>query len=166
MYKIGELVVYSEHGVCKIDNISEKTYGGKTRTYYELHPIDNVDLIINIPVDNKKVVIEKVLEEDEAKQIIQSFVEPGLDWISDVKQRNKEYQNLVKTGDRVNISRLVNTLIRKKHEVALDKKQLGEQDKRLLTKAKHLLFEELAVSLNKSYEEIEYKVRSLMKLAS
>ena len=40
MFNIGDVVMYSAHGVSKIDNICEKTYSNVTKTYYELHPLE------------------------------------------------------------------------------------------------------------------------------
>lgn len=165
MFKVGELIVHSEHGVCEIDNIIDKTYGGKTRTYYELHPIDNNSLKISIPVNNDKVMMLEVMEKEEAIKIIESFKEPGVEWINDVKVRNKEYNKIIQSADRMNISKIVNTLIRKKLEASTNKKSFAEQDKKLLSKTKHILFEELALALDKSYGEIERKVKSLMNIA-
>ncbi|WP_010093549.1 CarD family transcriptional regulator [Ornithinibacillus scapharcae] len=162
MFNIGELVVYSDHGVCKIDDICDKTYGGKTRKYYVLHPIEDTKLNINAPVDNPKVLILKMLDSKEAEEIMQSFSGPGIEWIEDVKLRNKEYNRLIQTGNRKDISDVLNALMRKKQETALDKKQLAEQDRKLLNKTKQILFEELAIALNTKSEDIETRVEDLL----
>lgn len=158
MFNVGELIVYSDHGVCKIDDICDKTYGGKTRKYYVLHPIEDANLKINTPVDNKKILILKMLDADEAEEIMESFSGTGVEWIEDVKLRNKEYNRLIQTGNRKDISEVLNTLMRKKHETALNKKQLAEQDRKLLNKTKQILFEELAISLDTKPQEIEARV--------
>ncbi|MEC1526197.1 CarD family transcriptional regulator, partial [Neobacillus niacini] len=41
MYHIGDLVIYSAHGICKINDICNKTVSGITRSYYVLHPMEN-----------------------------------------------------------------------------------------------------------------------------
>ena len=35
MFNIGDMIIYSAHGVSKIDNICEKTFANVTRNYYE-----------------------------------------------------------------------------------------------------------------------------------
>jgi CarD family transcriptional regulator len=159
MFKVGELVVYSVHGVCEIDDICEKTYGGKTRTYYVLHPIDDLKLRINIPVKNSKVVILKMLDKTDAEKLMESFSGPGVDWIDDVKQRNKQYKNAVQSGDREEITKIAITLMRKSHEAKINKKHISDHDKKLLSKIKTILFEELALALNTTNEAIEERVR-------
>ena len=39
MFNIGDVVIYSAHGISKIDNICEKTFSNVTKTYYELLPL-------------------------------------------------------------------------------------------------------------------------------
>ena len=39
MFNIGDVVIYSAHGISKIDNICEKPFSNVTKTYYELHPL-------------------------------------------------------------------------------------------------------------------------------
>ncbi|MDQ6596090.1 CarD family transcriptional regulator [Bacillus salipaludis] len=41
MFNIGDLIIYSGHGICRVDDICEKTVSGITRTYYVLHPMEN-----------------------------------------------------------------------------------------------------------------------------
>ena len=68
MFNIGDIVIYSAHGVSKIDNICEKTYSNVTKTYYELHPIEQTNLMISTPVDNDKVVMLKMMDREEAEE--------------------------------------------------------------------------------------------------
>ena len=62
MFKIGDVIIYSAHGLCKIDDICEKNYGDTTATYYVLHPLENAKLSISIPVNSKQVVMQKMME--------------------------------------------------------------------------------------------------------
>jgi CarD family transcriptional regulator len=57
MFDIGDVIIYSEHGLCQIDDICEKTFAGVTRTYYILHPLAQENLQISTPIDNNKVVM-------------------------------------------------------------------------------------------------------------
>lgn len=47
MFNIGDVVIYSAHGISKIDNICEKTFSNVTKTYYELHPLKQANLMIS-----------------------------------------------------------------------------------------------------------------------
>ena len=63
MFEIGDLIIYSAHGICKIDDICERTVSGVTRSYYVLHPMENyTQLTIRTPVNNDKVVMLSLLK--------------------------------------------------------------------------------------------------------
>ena len=62
MFNIGDVIIYSTHGLSQIDDICEKTISDVTRTYYVLHPLAQANLTISTPVDNEKVVMLKLLE--------------------------------------------------------------------------------------------------------
>jgi len=113
MFKIGDMIIYSVHGLCEIKDITEKKHRGTTRKYYVLHPLQDPQLTIYSPVDNDKVVMLEPLEKEEAEEILQSFENPGITWIEDVKQRNRKYQQLITNGDRREIASIANTLMRK-----------------------------------------------------
>jgi len=164
MFNIGDLVIYSAHGICKIDDICEKTVSGMTRTYYELHPMDNNhQLKISVPVNNDKVVILELLHQEEALEILDSFKYPGIEWNDKPKIRYSLYSEIVNTGDRKEIARVINTLMRKTVELALQEKKLYEQDRKLLNTTQNLLFKELALSLNTSIEEINERAIRLIE---
>jgi CarD family transcriptional regulator len=164
MYNIGDLIIYSAHGICKIDDICEKTISGSTTMYYVLHPIDNSkQLSISIPVNNDKVIMLDLLKKEEAHEILESFQEPGILWNDKPNLRYTLYNNIVNTGDRKEIAKVVNTLLRKQNEAELHGKKLYEQDRKLLDMAQNILFKEMAISLNTTWEDINEMVLTHLK---
>jgi CarD family transcriptional regulator len=61
------------------------------------------------------------------------------------------------------IAKVINTLMRKKIELDLHEKKLNEQDRKLLINSQNILFKELAISLNSSYEDISNMIIGLIK---
>lgn len=164
MLNIGDLVIYSGHGICKIDDICDQTYTGNTQTYYVLHPLENShQLTISIPVDNQKVNISRLIQGDQAEEILESFHLPGVDWIENNHNRSQVYNDIVKKGNRKEIAKVVNTLIRKKQLCEINEKKFGEQDKHLLFSIQNILFNELAISLNTTYDAIVDEVYKIVK---
>lgn len=164
MYNIGDLIIYSGHGICKVDNICDKTYFGNTQTYYVLQPLENNhQLTISIPVDNEKVIMSRLIQRNQAEEILASFKSLGVNWIENNHLRIQVYNDIVKTGNRNEIAKVANTLIRKKHELEMKEKKFGEQDKHLLISIQNILFKELAISLNTTYDAIVEEVNSLVK---
>ncbi|MFL0268692.1 CarD family transcriptional regulator [Candidatus Clostridium radicumherbarum] len=162
MFNIGDLIIYSVHGICHIDDICEKTYSGITRNYYILHPIDDCKLKISTPVDNNKVTMLELIDKYEAEEILESFKLPGVSWVEIGSQRSEIYYEIVKKGNRKEISKVLNALLRKKHKTEVNGKKLHEQDNKLLKFIENILFTELAMSSNTDYEAIHEKVTSLI----
>lgn len=159
MFKIGDLLIYPGHGICRVDNISEKTYAGITKKYYELRPIENNrQLTINTPVDNEKVDLMKLIDHEEAESILKSFYLDGVKWIEKPQLRQKVYKDILKSGDRTEIAKVANTLIRKKYELEKDGRKFYQIEGRILNDIQDVLFKELALALNKSYKEIHEKI--------
>lgn len=154
MFKIGDMVVYSVHGLSKIIDICEKTIAGETKMYYVLQPLEQPSLTISTPVDHQKGLIFEMMKKDEAEKILQSFAEPGADWVSEVRQRMTKYHQKVKSGDRRQIAGVLNTLMRKNIEASKSKKKLYDQDRKLMETIQNILYKELAIVLNKSFDEI------------
>jgi CarD family transcriptional regulator len=164
MFSIGDLVIYSTHGICKIDNICEKTILGTTRNYYELSPIENNQhLTISAPVQNDKIVMFELIEEDEAKEILATFQQPVLEWIDKPNVRQQLYSEIISTGDRIEIAKVVNTLLHKKLDAELQDKKLAELDRKLLINTQNILYKELAISLHTTVDDINEQINQSIK---
>lgn len=162
MYSIGDLVIYSSYGICHIDDICEKTFLDVTKSYYIMHPLENGKLTISAPVDSNKVTMSSLMDKPEAEEILESFRQEGADWIEIKSQRAAIYSDLVKTGDRRQISKILNTLMRKKREAESAGRTFSEKDNRLLLLIQGTMFAELAMALNTTTEDIGEKVCSII----
>lgn len=163
MFEVGDLIVYATHGICRVDDISEMTFYDMTKTYYILHPIEDPKLTIRVPVDNDSVVMLKVIEKEQAKAIIESFALPGSEWIEKNTERAHKYHQIINRGNREEIARIINTLMRRKLTVEMEGKKLGEADNRMLTSIQKIMFTELSISLNKTFEDIMEQVTELIR---
>lgn len=162
MFKKGDLIVYSVHGICKVDDICEKTISHVKKSYYILHPINEKNLSISSPVDNDKVTMLELLTREEAEEILESFKGPGIEWIEIDRERGEVYSEIVKKGNRKEIVKIANTLMRTKKKLEEIGKKFHEKDKKLLIDIQTILFSELAFSLETTSEEIAKKVNSYL----
>lgn len=162
MFNIGDIIIYSVHGLCQIEDICEKTISGMTRTYYVLHPLGETSLKISIPINNDKVVMLKPMDKEQAEELIQTFEHPGAAWINDAKQRSHQYVKCVSTGNRDEIAKIANTLMRKNHELKMNNKRLYDQDRSFLQTVQSILYKEMALVLDTTYEAIEERINRLI----
>lgn len=162
MFNVGDLVVYSSLGICTIVDICKKSFNDVAKNYYVLHPRGNSELQIYCPVESEKSMILKIIDEDEALNLLESFKKPGVEWIEKHNNRNFVYTEIVQLGDRKEISKVINTLLRKELEAAENKKKLGEYDRKLLNSTQNIMFSEMAISLKTTPDAIFEKVINLI----
>ena len=60
--------------------------------------------MISTPVDNDKVVMLKMMDREEAEDVLQSFQHTGIQWVGNPRERNLQYKKVVKNGDRSEIA--------------------------------------------------------------
>lgn len=163
MFKKGDLILYSVHGICKVDDICERTISYMKKSYYILHPINDNNLSISTPVDNYKVKILELLTKEQAEEVLESFKNPGKEWIEIDRERSEIYNNIIKSGNRNEIIKIVNTLMRVKIDLEKEGKKFHEKDKKMMLDIQNILFSELAFSLNMESDEVAKKVNSYIK---
>jgi len=155
MFQIGDLVIYSGHGICRIHDIEDQTISGETRKYYVLYPLeDSYQLSIRVPVDNQKVQIYALMTKKEAIEVLEAFKESGAEWIEKNHLRNLIYNEMVSSGNRKDMVKVIKSLMLKKIELEENNAKLAAQDRKLLEQTANVLFKELAIALEMDYDEV------------
>jgi CarD family transcriptional regulator len=158
-YKIGDKVVYPNHGVGIIEQINFGVLSGRTEKYYMLK-IFSSGLKVMVPASNAiSVGLRPVIRNGETLKVL-SFLEKGKpnshhDW----KHRFKENSERMRTGALIEVAAVLKSL------VSLSRtKPLSFREKKMLERAKFLLVSELATARNTSPETMEDAlVKSLAK---
>ena len=158
-YKLGDKVVYPNHGVGVIEQISYGVLNERTEKYY-MPRILSSGLKVMVPQTNAVVVgLRPVIRPAETGKVL-SFLERGKfnshhDW----KHRFKENSERMRTGSLIEVAAVLKSL------VALSRsKPLSFREKKMLERAKFLLVSEMATARNTSPENMESAlVKSLAK---
>ena len=158
-YKIGDKVVYPNHGVGIIEQINFGVLNGRTEKYYMLK-IYSSGLKVMVPATNAiSVGLRPVIRNGETLKVL-TFLEKGKpnshhDW----KHRFKENSERMRTGALIEVAAVLKSL------VSLSRtKPLSFREKKMLERAKFLLVSELATARNTSPENMEGAlVKSLAK---
>ncbi|WP_374965515.1 CarD family transcriptional regulator [Lysinibacillus sp. RS5] len=154
MYNVGDVVIYSSHGLCSIEDICEQTFNDITKSYYVLQPLNEPQLIIRTPIDNSKKQLRGIIKKEEALKILHSFTSPGVEWIEQSTHRLRFYLEIIKSGNRQKQANLLNTLLRKKLEYSVTEKKFPNQEEKLLQSLQDNIFSEFSIALDKSSDEI------------
>lgn len=163
MYKINDYVVYKKD-VCRVKDIKENDYNEK---YYVLIPLSDESLIIDVPVENKQGSIRSIISKKEATKVIEMI--PLVEPITDLNDKllESEYKRLLYSGSYEDLVKIIKTTYIRNSNRILNKRKIGEKDDAYFKKAEKLLYDELSISYDMSYDEMkEYivkKVENMLK---
>lgn len=147
MYKINDYVVYKRN-VCKIKEVKDNLY--------VLNTIDDESLIITISKDNNS--IRNIITKEESLNLINSI--PNIDIIKvNDKLIENEYKNLLNSGRLEDLVKIIKTTYLRNKKRIDNKKKIGEKDDNYFKKSEKLLYNELSISLNLSYEDTKNYIK-------
>lgn len=157
MFDIGDYIVYGHNGICRVLDITHPDISGvdTDRLYYVLMPEKTKGSRLFCPADDDNISIRRVINEQEAKEIISASkgVEPLI--IENDRMRDVSYKNAMKSSDLMQWIKVIKTLlIRKKERERLGKK-ITATDERYLKLAQEGLYSELALATGLGKEKIQ-----------
>lgn len=165
MYQIGAYFLYGIHGVCQMTGTEERKVDGRSVFYYVLEPIDNFDSKFLVPQHNAKALakLRPVLDRDELDVLLgsQDVREDG--WIEDENQRKLYYRELIHSGDRTALLRMVHSLHQHKLQQEAAGRKLHQCDDNFLRDAQRLLSSELSLVLDIPQDQVAEYVKRKMK---
>jgi CarD family transcriptional regulator len=149
-FHIGDKVVYPNHGVGIIEQISSRTIGESVENFYLLK-IKSSSLKVMVPFHNVLTVgLRRVVKNGEIQKIV-DFLEDGeCDNNADWKYRFKENSERMRTGSLLEVANVLKALL-----VLNQSKALSFREKKMLERARYLLVSELAMAKNCQDEQVE-----------
>jgi CarD family transcriptional regulator len=155
MFKVNDYVVYNLTGVYQIVDITEeKDINDKETEYYVLQPAFNNNLTIKIPVHNPRVAMRPVMNKEDVLSLIASIPAREPVWIEDDRERNQKFKAALKTGKSQEWVKLIKSIHLKKKERNRLGKKLAKTDEDIMKAAEKNLYEEFALALNISPDEV------------
>ena len=147
-FLVGDKVVYPNHGVGIIEQISSRTIGAAVQKCYWLK-IKASSLRIMVPCDNVNVVgLRRVVRNGEIQKIVDFLSDGKIESNHDWKDRFKENSDKMSTGSLMEVAGVLKSLL-----ILGQAKPLSFREKKMLERARYLLVSELAMA--KSVEEVE-----------
>jgi len=150
MFKIGDKIVYPNHGAGIIDSIEKKEFLGEEKDYFILKmPIGSMD--ISIPMANiDKMNIREVIGKEEGDEVLKILDDDPTQMSSNWNVRYRQNQEVIKSGDIFEIAKMVRNL------AILDKeKGLSTTEKKLLNRARRIMASELVMAGSLEKEKAE-----------
>lgn len=155
MFKPGDAVVYGTHGVCIVEETSEFTFGDCPKLYYVLQPLRE-KLQIYVPCDNDilRGRMLPVLSIAEINEIIDSVLSDKTEWIVSDSKRKEYCNEVIKSGDRRRIIKMIDMLYTRQEELRQQKKHFHVTDDRFMKEGMRLLHEEFSYVLDIPVSEV------------
>lgn len=149
MYQIGDLIIYGNYGVCKVDAIGTLDIFGidKNRLYYTINSLYHNEKIYT-PIDTN-VFMRPIITYEEVQQLITLIpsIEENEYNICGMRSLESYYQQFLQTHDCYDLLKLIKNIYIKNRKLVKNRKKLGRIDERFMQKAEDLLYGEFAVVL-------------------
>jgi CarD family transcriptional regulator len=158
-FQVGDKVVYPNHGVGIIEQISSRTLGANVEKYYLLK-IKASSLKVMVPFHNAGTVgLRRVVRNGEVQKILDFLTSGKCENHADWKYRFKENSEKMRTGSLLEVAMVLKGLL-----LLGQSKPLSFREKKMLERARFLLVSELAMSKNAEETDIEHLLtRALSK---
>jgi CarD family transcriptional regulator len=149
-FHIGDKVVYPNHGVGIIEQISSRTIGASVEKFYLLK-IKASSLKVMVPFNNvNSVGLRRVVRNGEIQKILEYLTDGECLSNADWKYRFKENSERMRTGSLLEVASVLKSLL-----MLNQSKPLSFREKKMLERARYLLVSELAMAKNCEETQIE-----------
>jgi CarD family transcriptional regulator len=141
-FQVGEKVVYPNHGVATIENISSRAFAGQFERFYLLRLTYHNRLTVMVPFSHVEELRLRKLTRNGQVAHVMNFLAEGrcrrcLDW----KDRFRENTERMRDGSLLGVAEVVKSLLSLQAE-----KRLSYCEKKMLDRARHMLTTELSTS--------------------
>jgi CarD family transcriptional regulator len=157
-FHVGDKVVYPNHGIGVIEQITQRFLENRMMQFYELR-IQSTSLKVTVPVSNATAVgLRPVLQPTEAAAILSylsdgRFEDPNGDW----KVRFKDNSDRMRTGSLLDVAGVLKSLL-----FLHRSKPLSPREKKMVERARYLLVSELAMAKNVSEADADSVLVEIM----
>jgi CarD family transcriptional regulator len=156
-FHIGDKVVYPNHGVGIIEQISNRTIGQNVEKFYLL-TIKSSSLKVMIPFNNvEHVGMRRVVKNPEIQKIVDYLSSGNCENIEDWKDRFKENSERMRTGSLLEIASVLKGLL-----VLNQVKPISSRERKMLDRCRYLLVSELAMARECDESDIETLLSSAL----
>jgi CarD family transcriptional regulator len=149
-FRVGEKVVYPNHGIGVIEKITTTEIAGSQSSFYLLR-LKQTDSTVMVPIANaSEIGLRSPITSSQCDKLLKilstDFSSPPMDW----KDRYKECLDRMKTGDIFHVAEVLKVLT----YLSLSK-PLSFREKRMLERARYLVISELSTVCRKNECQVE-----------
>ena len=153
LFHIGDKVVHPMHGAGVIDSIVQRRVAGQVQEYYQLK-LSVGNMVVMVPTDNTgEIGMRPVVSGAKAEELMSEMEGIEVDMTSNWNRRYRENLVRLKSGDLLEVARVVKGLRRRESQ-----RGLSNGERKMLHTAKQILISELVLAQSLPYETVENSV--------
>jgi len=138
-FRVGQKVVYPNHGIGTIEQIEQKQIGATALPFYTLRLAANNSLVL-VPVSNAaEVGLRSPISSGECELLLKMLADDFTSPVNDWKDRFKDFSDKMRTGDIFEVAGVLKHLTYLSHS-----KPLSFREQRMLERSRYLVISELA----------------------
>ena len=138
-FEVGQKVVYPNHGVSIIEEVSSLKFDGVEQTFYHLRLLSNNSKVM-VPEENLDLVgLRPLGDQGEIKTLFGILEDGNIDTYKDWKGRYKQNLDKMKTGRLTEVAEVLKNLC-----LVSQKKSLSFREKKMYERAKYFIVSEVA----------------------
>ncbi len=140
-FQVGEKVVYPNHGVATIENISSRAFADRFERFYLLRLTYN-SLTVMVPFSHaQELRLRKVTRNVEVARVMEFLSEGRCRRYQDWKDRFKENTEKMRDGSLLAVAEVLKGLL-----ILQAQKPLSFREKKMLDRARHMIITEISTS--------------------
>ena len=152
-FKVGDKVVYPNHGVGVIEEVLQAQAGGIDQAFFRLRIASNGSTVL-IPTSNThQVGLRKVLTRKDVDKVFRVLRNGNIAVTQDWKGRFQEHSDKMRSGDIYEVAAVLKSL-----SLLSKSKNLSYRERKMLDKSKYLIVSEIASVSNTEETEVEQRV--------
>ena len=157
-FAVGQKVVYPNHGVSVVEEISACKFDEVEQTLFHLRLLSNNSKVM-VPMENLELVGLRPLGDDVSIKALFNILEDGnIDTYKDWKGRYKQNLDKMKTGQLTEVAEVLKNLC-----LVSQKKSLSFREKKMYERAKYFIVSEVAHVKDITEEEAEKLVEKSLE---
>lgn len=167
-FNMADTVMYRRYGICEVIATEIQSFGDEQKLYYCLEPIFGKKTKFFVPADMPETeldnILRKVYDKPQVETSLEETAKRSCEWQEESRIRSEHFNNLLQTGNFIDMLWLVKTLrLRKKYQREVGRTFL-DMDKRVLAFAERLVFDEIAYIYDIDRENVSEFVYQLLGL--
>ena len=150
-YRIGDKAIDKNGYIFEVERVDEKNFGNGPSCFLVMRPFFpydySKDYRMYVPMENADRILRSIMTKDQALDLIDHMQALSTFPETNPRERKLQFQNIINSGDRKEIYRVIKSLIEYRNKRKKINKPFSDFDTRLLKNLETMILNEMSVAL-------------------